>query len=304
MNYFRISEHILKIYINGDIMNFRTDLACELKTDLNKKTGGVSAKEEKYGEIIINTITVENEIGERLLGKPKGTYYTFTLPEYSENSTDNITVKLICTRLRHLLPKKQGTVLVVGLGNRDITPDALGPFASKNVLATRHIRSEILAENDFEDLKPVAVLAPGVLGKTGIETLEIIKGAVNTVKPSAVIVIDAFAARSAERLGKTVQLASSGICPGSGVGNSRKAVTRESLGVPVISIGVPTVVDALTLAGDAAGENANLPQSISEMFVTPREIDLIIERSAKIISESINAALQPAYTIDEINDLL
>ena len=285
-------------------MNFRTDLACELKTDLNKKTGGVRAKEEKCGEIIINTITVENEIGERLLGKPKGTYYTFTLPEFSENETDNMTVKLICTRIRSLLPKRQGTVLVVGLGNRDITPDALGPFASKNVLATRHIKREILAESGFEDLNPVAVLAPGVLGKTGIETLEIIKGAVNTVKPSAVIVIDAFAARSTDRLGKTVQLASSGICPGSGVGNSRKAVNRESLGVPVISIGVPTVVDALTLAGDAVGESEKFDGNISEMFVTPREIDLIIERSAKIISESINSALQPAYSLEEIKDLI
>lgn len=285
-------------------MNFRTDLACELKTDLNKKTGGVSAKEEKFGEIIINTITVENEIGERLLGKPKGTYYTFTLPEFSESETENITVKLICSRLKSLLPKNTDTVLVVGLGNRDITPDALGPFASKNVLATRHIKSELPAESDFEDLKPVAVLAPGVLGKTGIETLEIIKGAVNTVKPSAVIVIDAFAARSADRLGKTVQLASSGICPGSGVGNSRKAVNKESLGVPVISIGVPTVVDALTLAHDAVGESGDFPQNISEMFVTPREIDLIIERSAKIISESINSALQPAYSLEEIKDLI
>lgn len=285
-------------------MNFRTDLACELKTDLNKKTGGVSAKEEKFGEIIINTITVENEIGERLLGKPKGTYYTFTLPEFLESETENITVKLICSRLKSLLPKNTGTVLVVGLGNRDITPDALGPFASKNVLATRHIKSELPAESDFEDLKPVAVLAPGVLGKTGIETLEIIKGAVNTVKPSAIIVIDAFAARSADRLGKTVQLASSGICPGSGVGNSRKAVNKESLGVPVISIGVPTVVDALTLAHDAVGESGDFPQNISEMFVTPREIDLIIERSAKIISESINSALQPAYSLEEIKDLI
>lgn len=287
-------------------MNYRTDLACELKTDLNKKTGGVSAKEEKFGEIIINTITVENEIGERLLGKPKGTYYTFTLPDYSESETENTAIKLICSRIRKLLPKKQGTVLVVGLGNRDITPDALGPFASKNVLATRHIKSEILLQSDFEDLKPVAVLAPSVLGKTGIETLEIIKGAVNTVKPSAVIVIDAFAARSAERLGKTVQLASSGICPGSGVGNSRKAVNKESLGVPVISIGVPTVVDAVTLAAQISGENENknISPSYSTMFVTPREIDLIIERSAKIISASINTALQPSYSMQEINDLL
>ena len=285
-------------------MNFRTDLACELKTDLNKKTGGVSAKEEKFGEITVNTITIENEIGERLLGKPKGTYYTFTLPEYCESSTDTMSAKLICSRLRQLLPKKQGTVLVVGLGNRDITPDALGPFASKNVLATRHIKSELAQESDFDKLNPVAVLAPSVLGKTGIETLEIIRGAVNTVNPYAVIVIDAFAARSAERLGKTVQLASSGICPGSGVGNSRKAVNRESLGVPVISIGVPTVVDAITLAGDVAGENENISPTYSEMFVTPREIDLIIERSAKIISTSINLALQPAYSAEEISDLL
>lgn len=287
-------------------MSFRTDLAAEIKTDINKKTGGVNAGEEKFGDVTLSTICIENEIGEKLIGKPKGTYLTFSLPEYFDETMLRSTVKLISTRLRFLLPKGEGTVLVVGLGNRDITPDALGPYAAKGVLATRHIKSEIGELGEYENLSPVAVLAPGVLGKTGIETLEIIKGAVKTVKPSAVVVIDAFAARSLQRLGNTVQIASSGISPGSGVGNSRKAVNKETLGVPVISIGVPTVVDAETLASDIAGEEAvgAVSPAGRQMFVTPRDIDLIIERSSKLISQSLNMALQPAFSLEEITSLL
>lgn len=286
-------------------MNFRTDLAVELKTDIKKKTGGVNAREERKGDILISTITVENEIGERLIGKPKGTYITFTLPSFSDDaSTDEHTAKLIAARLKPLLPK--GLILVVGLGNDEITPDAIGPAAASRILATRHIQGELGRVSGLEDLKPVAVISPGVLGKTGMETLEIIEGVVHSVAPAAVIAIDAFASRSLERLGKTVQIASSGISPGSGVGNKRKELSRETLGVPVISIGVPTVVDATTLAVDIADESAVdkvRPQG-TEMFVTPREIDLIVSRSAQLIALSVNLALQPAYSAQEITSLL
>ena len=287
-------------------MNFRTDLAAEIKTDIHQKTGGVSASKEKYGEITVTTIEVQNEIGERLLGKPVGKYICFSLPPFLEPTDEKMAQKIIATRLRSLFPKKTGTVLVVGLGNRDITPDALGPKTVQKVLATRHIREELGEVEGLESLRPVAVFAPGVLGKTGIESIELIKGAVQSVKPSLVIVIDAFAARESERLGNTVQLASSGICPGSGVGNSRKAVNEKTLGVPVISIGVPTVVDASTIVRDIAGESAlqKVKPFGKEMFVTPREIDLLIERGAGLLSRVLNAVLQPAYTAEEIGALM
>ena len=287
-------------------MNFRTDLAAEIKPDIEQKTGGVSAKRERRGDIEITTIEIENEIGARLLAKPVGTYISFALPPYLEQENDAFAVGLISGALRTLFPKKQGTVLVVGLGNRDITPDALGPHTVQRVLATRHIRQELGAVQGLEELRPVAVISPGVLGKTGIETLEVIRGAVQAVQPNLVLAVDAFAAKDSERLGTTVQLATSGICPGSGVGNSRKALDYNSLGVPVISIGVPTVVDASTLAAEIAGEQAlkRVRPYGREMFVTPREIDVIIQRAAKLLSEVLNAALQPAYTLEEIAGLM
>ena len=287
-------------------MNYRTDLAMELKTDLERKTGGVSASSERYGEITVTDIEVENEIGERLLGKPKGQYISFSLPPFLEEADSSLALNLIAGRLRPMLPRKQGTILVVGLGNRAITPDALGPLTAEKILATRHIKEELGEVEGLESLKPVAVFAPGVFGKTGIESLELIRGAVQSVKPSAVIVIDAFAARECERLGNTVQIASSGICPGSGVGNSRKALDKNTLGVPVISIGVPTVVDATTLVADTAGKSAvSRAQPFGkELFVTPREIDVIIQRASKLLSRVLNSVLQPAYTLEEIQSLM
>ncbi|MBR0414968.1 MAG: GPR endopeptidase [Clostridia bacterium] len=287
-------------------MAFRTDLAVELKPDIDKKTGGVSAHREHYGEMEITTIVVENEIGERLLGKPKGMYISISLPPFLDDADSPMAQSMIAARLRKLLPKKSGTALVVGLGNRAVTPDALGPQTVERVLATRHIREELGEVEGLEDLQPVAVLSPGVLGKTGIETLELIRGAVQTVKPAFVIAVDAFAARESERLGNTVQLASSGICPGSGVGNSRKALDQNSLGVPVISIGVPTVVDAATLLADTAGESAAARAKPfgKEMFVTPREIDMIIERASKLLARALNAVLQPAYSAEQIQSLM
>lgn len=287
-------------------MYARTDLAVELKTDIHQKTGGVRAATERYGEIGITTIEVENEIGEKLLGKPIGKYICFSLPPFMEAGDASMALKVIASRLRAMLPRQKGTVLVVGLGNSEITPDALGPKTAGKVLATRHIRQELGEIDGLQNLRPVAVISPGVLGKTGIESVEIIKGAVRSVKPCAVIAVDAFAAKESERLGNTVQLSSTGICPGSGVGNSRKAINRSTLGVPVISIGVPTVVDAGTLLWEAAGESAvhKATPFGKEMFVTPREIDSVIERASKLISRVLNTVLQPEYTLEEINALM
>ena len=287
-------------------MNYRTDLAMELKTDIEEKTGGVSAHREQYGDITLTSIEVQNEIGARLIGKPIGKYICFSLPPFLEPADSSAALRLISAHLRAMLPRQCAGVLVIGLGNREITPDALGPLTASQILATRHIKRELGEVEGLEKLQPVAVLSPGVLGKTGIESLEIIRGAVESVRPDAVIVIDAFAARESERLGNTVQLANAGICPGSGVGNSRKAINRESLGVPVISIGVPTVVDASTLVRDVAGEQAleKARPFGQEMFVTPREIDALIQRAAKLLGRAINMVLQPHYTLEEIQALM
>ena len=190
-------------------------------------------------------------------------------------------------------------MLVVGLGNQSVTPDALGPRAAGLVLATRHIRGEFARTTGLDKLRPAAVFVPGVLGQTGVESSEMVKGICDIVKPSAVIVIDALAARSVERLGCTVQICDTGIAPGSGVGNNRMALNRETLGTLVIGLGVPTVVDARTVAVELTGRedagNAVSPRG-AEMMVTPREIDLIIRRASQLVAMTINAALQPDYS--------
>jgi spore protease len=170
------------------------------------------------------------------------------------------------------------------------------------VLATRHIRGEFARAAGLDDLRPTAVLAPGVLGQTGTESVEIVRGVCREVQPSAVVVIDALAARSVERLGCTVQLCDSGIAPGSGVGNNRRPLNREVLGVPVIGMGVPTVVDAITLVREYLGSDADDASDGDEppMMVTPREIDLVISRAARLVAMAINGALQPAYSPTEL----
>jgi spore protease len=170
------------------------------------------------------------------------------------------------------------------------------------VLATRHIRGEFARAAGLDDLRPTAVLTPGVLGQTGTESVEIVRGVCREVQPAAVVVVDALAARSVERLGCTVQLCDSGIAPGSGVGNNRQPLNREVLGVPVIGMGVPTVVDAMTLVREYLGESTDTPISGNEppMMVTPREIDLVISRAARLVAMAINGALQPAYSPSEL----
>ena len=211
--------------------------------------------------------------------------------------------------LSSLIPK-EGTVLVVGLGNEKITPDALGPRCVSLILATRHISEEFAKAIGFEKLRSVAAIVPGVLGTTGIETAESIEGIAERIKPSCVIVIDALAARSTERLGTTVQITDAGVSPGSGVGNKRSRIDRKSMGVPVIAIGVPTVVDATTVAHDAL-QNAGMSEAETEkllkkreenelMMVTPKEIDNVIDRAATLVAMSINSALQPDIPPEDI----
>jgi spore protease len=217
-------------------------------------------------------------------------------------------IKVISDEIKGFLPK-EGLVLVVGLGNYEITPDAFGPKVCSCVLATRHIKKEMEKTMLLKELRPVAVLAPGVLGKTGIEVVEILLSLIKKLNPSALILVDALASKSMMRLGSTIQISNTGISPGSGVGNSRPLIDEKSLGVPIISLGVPTVVDAGTLVADVLGisEEQKLKDTLEKispkqkvMMVTPRDIDSLIERASKLAGMAINCALQPQFGLDDL----
>ncbi len=276
-------------------MKIRTDLALEMKEMAKEECDGVHSEEISVGDAKVTRITVTNQTGERVVGKPQGTYVTIEVPPFSdESASDDTRRSAITVELTRVLPK-EGPILIAGLGNADITPDALGPKTVEAILATRHISKELSQSLGLGELRSVSVISPGVLGKTGIETAEIIKGVVGEVNPSAVIVIDALASRRLSRLGCTVQIADTGITPGSGVGNARNEISKASLGVPVIALGVPTVVDASTLANDLlGGEEANdVIENGSDMMVTPKEIDTVIAHAADLVALSINCALHP-----------
>lgn len=289
-------------------MNFRTDLAIECKEEYGESEIEGVKYTEKYNETSKTTIIeVLNKKGELAIGKPVGNYITVEVPNFSSDGEildDRLTA--IKEELARLIPN-DGVILVVGLGNDNITPDALGPRTIDKIIATRHISAELAKSVGLEGLRMVSALAPGVLGQTGIETGEIIMGVSKSVKPSAVITVDALASRRLSRLGCTVQIADTGVTPGSGVGNARAQINEQTLGVPVIAVGVPTVVDAATLANDLLGDNeedkdlfSKLDGQGANMIVTPREIDLMIDRAAKLLALAINSALQPTLTAEDI----
>lgn len=282
-------------------MEPRTDLALEKREILGKKEPeGVESSEFTEGEVSFTKIKIINENGSEALGKPVGTYITAEIPQLTKNPiNDEETIEAIAKQLRSLLPKN-GAVLVAGLGNTDITPDAVGPKSVSMVLATRHIDKSLSEEIGLGELRSVAGFVPGVLGRTGLEAAESVKGIVNSFSPSAVIVVDALAARRLSRLGTTVQLSDTGIIPGSGVGNARKEITERSVGIPVISVGIPTVVDVGTLVNDLTGSKSDIPQENRNMIITPREIDIVIERASELIGMAINKALQPDISVDEM----
>ncbi|MCI8554752.1 MAG: GPR endopeptidase [Clostridiales bacterium] len=284
-------------------MQIRTDLAIEagegITSAADLSSDDILRQEEIRNDAHLTRITIRSEQGARQLGRPRGVYVTVEVPPLSDNDEQlEEHARLIGEELRKLLPA-QGTILVAGLGNESITPDALGPRAAQMVLATRHIEGEFARSTGLDDLRPTAVTVPGVLGQTGVESGEIIRGVCSVVKPAAVIIIDALAARSTERLGCTAQLCDTGIAPGSGVGNNRPAITEETLGIPVIGMGVPTVVDARTVAMELTGREEAAEEVTprgAQMMVTPREIDLIIRRASRLVAMAINAALQPEYS--------
>ncbi|MCM1529235.1 MAG: GPR endopeptidase [Alistipes sp.] len=280
-------------------MNFRTDLALEA-VDTSSLPEGV--RMEKRGSAFeITEIIISNDNHRETLGKGKGRYITLECGEISQFSENYEKMAAeLSQELSRLVP--EGDVLVVGLGNRDITPDAVGVLTAEKVLATRHLRSELREEDSFlTSLRPVSCLAGGVMGQTGIETAELISAICREIKPKAVIAADALACSDISRLGRTIQISDSGISPGSGVSNARRELSENTLGVPVIAIGVPTVVDMHTIVRSLTGNE--IDDEMPNMMVTPRDIDRLTERGAQLIAYGIDLALQPGLSFDEVKGL-
>lgn len=287
------------------LKNIRTDLAVECLAETGSSLPpGVRRDTETIGKTPVTRVYIETEEAADIIGKPMGKYVTVeTTPFHRFTSDFEDQVKIVGDELKCLLP--DGLALVVGLGNASITPDALGPEVINLIFATRHLKQDFAAVSGLEHLRGAAAIAPGVLGQTGIETAEIISAIVKEIKPQAVVVIDALASREIDRLGATVQISDTGIAPGSGVSNHRKELTEKTLGVPVIAVGVPTVVDMNTIAQDLAGtQPVSFPEKGKNMMVTPREIDTIIENAAKTVAFGINLALQPSLSLNDIISLV
>lgn len=291
-------------------MQLRTDLAIEARELAGDRVAGTDYREYRENGMKISRLTVKTQRAGQLLGKDAGTYITVEMPSLTDNFTEtDERIKTIGREIRRLLPVN-GLLLVAGLGNEKITPDSLGPKTGARVLATRHITGELARAAGLDRLRPVAVMNTGVTGQTGIETGEYILSVVKRIRPNAVIAVDALASRRVERLGRTVQISDAGISPGAGVGNHRTRINKETIGVPVIAVGVPTVVDAQTFAGDllsdsAVRRSAVLPNhNVRQMIVIPREIDLLTERASRLLAFSLNAAMQNAFDLKELVSLM
>ena len=311
------------------MINFRTDLALE-RRDLYKKAHNISdeihgletEKEEKGKNIQITRVKVLDKAGEEAINKPIGNYITIDVKNLKIASEDEIqeASDVLTSELKHLLEKHisgSDSILVVGLGNLYVTPDALGPKVINEIDVTRHL-IKYLPQYVEEGTRPVSAIAPGVLGTTGIETVEILKGIVENIKPKLLIVIDALASRSIDRISSTIQISDTGIVPGAGVGNTRQEISEKTLGIPIISIGIPTVVELATLVSDGidifidrlqekaeSNEYLNKLQqddkyeevkealNVGEynMIVTPKEIDDLIENMKDIVARGINFAI-------------
>ncbi len=323
------------------MISVRTDLAIEAKqayTEENKRElDGVKVDEETEGDVKITTVTIESDEAGEELGKPKGHYITIDIPEftaYDGETMDEVALVVgkVLKRLVDIDEKK--LILVVGLGNWKVTPDALGPKVAGKIMVTRHLK-EVMPDVIDESVRPVCAIAPGVLGITGMETGEVIKSLVDKIKPDMVICVDALGSRKLERVNRTIQIGDTGISPGAGVGNHRMQINEKSLGVKVIAVGVPTVVDAATIANDtmdlllddlsakaeSGKEFYNMLKSvdrneknmlirevlnpfIGDLMVTPKDVDTIIDALSKIIADGINCAIQPNMNMDEINKFL
>lgn len=268
----------------------RTDLTIESISMLEDTDGMV--KNTRGDVFNITEVSINSEEYGRRIGKKIGRYVTLESMDIGKPSDNfDAMVDELSAELKEYIP--DGSVLVAGLGNNDVTPDTLGVISARSILATRHFKTELPNYDFLTSLREVSIITAGVLGQTGIESSEIIKSLVDTIKPSSVIVIDAFACSDISRLGSTIQISNSGINPGSGVNNSRKEISKEVLGVPVIAIGVPTVVDLHTIAENLTGSTPNT--DTPNFMVTPKDIDSIVENASKLLSESISRVLIPEY---------
>ncbi|GMB00804.1 GPR endopeptidase [Pelosinus sp. IPA-1] len=314
----------------------RTDLALEVREMLTKEVSedipGVLVETAEDEEVIITKVNITTPEAEKIMGKGKGTYVTIEAQglRYKNTPLQQKIMKLLAKELVDMADLgENATVLVIGLGNWNITPDALGPRAIDKIVVTRHLQ-EMLSPELKGGVRSVCAIAPGVLGITGMETVEIVQGLVSKIKPNLVIAIDALAAASTRRVITTVQLANTGISPGSGVGNKRFGLTKESLGVPVIAIGVPTVVHASTIAMDTINtlqEHAPfaryfksmehlsdtdrrtivgqvLPEVLGDLMVTPKEVDRFIDDIAVVLAGGINQAMHPHIDYENIHTYL
>ena len=309
--------------------NFRTDLALERRDlynkahNIEKDIEGIETEEEKIDDnILVSRVKITNEKGEEAIGKKKGNYITVDAKNLKIANEEEIQKmsEVVTKELKSLLAKhvaEKDSILIVGLGNIYVTPDSLGPKVINEIDITRHLL-EYMPEVLYENTREVSAISPGVLGTTGIETMEILKGIVDNVKPKLVIIIDALASRNIERISSSVQLADTGIVPGAGVGNARKELTENTLGIPVIAMGIPTVVEAATIAADSLtlfikkaqenGESNDFLNKLQEedkykiikeilapeeynFIVTPKEIDNLIEKMKDIVARGINFAI-------------
>ena len=293
----------------------RTDLALEAReiwqesAEKTTRLAGVKATKQRQEGYPVTRVDILDGRGEAALGKPQGSYLTIDLTTFWQRKADfsERAVRAVGSQLKTLLPP-EGPALVIGLGNDAMTPDAVGPLAVDSVLVTRHLIAAM--PKHFSGFRPVAVQRTGVLGTTGVESAEAVRGLVAEVQPALVIAVDALAFRRVGRVCATVQLSDTGIIPGSGVGNHRAALDQETLGVPVFAIGIPTVVDAATLAADLMEEagiadidEEKLRGNQQNLMVTPRDIDAQVRDLAKVVGYGINWALQD-LEIEEINALL
>ena len=288
--------------------SFRTDLACESRDVWTGTRGadpeGVSARSELRDGLAVETVEIRSGKASEALCKPKGRYVTISLDALVRREEDAFrrACGVLAREIRtQLAMEPDESALVVGLGNPDITPDAVGPLAVACVLVTRHLKTRLPEE--FAAFRPVSVLRTGVLGTTGVESAALVRSVAALIRPDRVVAVDALSARETARLCKAVQVSDAGIVPGSGVGNARSALTQETLGVPVVAVGVPTVVDARTLCADLTGSDASLPEG-AEFFVTPRDIDSRVRDSARLVGYAVNLALHDALTIEDIDMFL
>lgn len=284
-------------------MTRRTDLAVESVDFASQITPkGVKRDITTKNGIEITTVIIEDEHGETISGKPKGRYVTIETSDFKSPSSNFYNqIETIAEVIETFLVKNDDGVLIVGLGNREITPDALGPKAADLIFTTRHIEKGLQESIGLKDIIPVSAIAPGVLGQTGIETAEIVTSVVESIKPSCIIAIDALAAGAVERLATTIQISDTGISPGSGVQNKRKELSKNTIGIPVIAIGIPMVVDMTTIAKDLSNdETPSVNIKGKSMIVTPREIDLAIEHAAKTIAYAVNKAIHPHMELDDL----